>query len=196
MARYVGPKCRLCRREGVKLFLKGDKCESPKCPLMLRQNVPGPKGKRRKKPTDYSFQLREKQKVKRIYGVQEAQFKNYYQDSRRSSLNTGEELLSKLERRLDNVIYRAGLSVSRSQARQLILHGNLKVSGRVVKATAYELKSGETIQFTGEPLTSRILPDWLSLDKKNKVVTVTRLPRRDEVKEDINEHLIIEFYSR
>lgn len=196
MSRYVGPKCRLCRREGVKLFLKGDKCESPKCPLVTRQSAPGPRGKRRKKPTDYSYQLREKQKVKRIYGVNEAQFKNYYLGSRQSSLNTGEELLSRLERRLDNVIYRLGLGVSRSQARQKIRHGAIKVSGRVVKAPSFEVKSGQTVEFVGEIAEGRVLPSWIHFDGKKKVVTIESLPKREEIKEDINEHLIIEFYSR
>lgn len=196
MSRYVGPKCRLCRREGVKLFLKGAKCESPKCPILLRQSVPGPRSKRRPKPTDFSIQLREKQKVKRIYGVIEAQFKNYYLKSRKGSLNTGEALLSSLERRLDSIIYRIGLAASRSQARQKILHGEIKVNGRIVRAAAYEVKSQDLVTFNNEATNERIIPDWISFDKNKKEVKIINLPTRDQIKEDIREQLIVEFYSR
>jgi len=196
MTRYVGPKCRLCRREGVKLFLKGARCESPKCAITLRPSVPGPHGKRRIKATDYSLQLREKQKVKRIYGVPEAQFQNYYSQSRKSSLNTGEALLSMLERRLDNVVYRTGAAVSRAQARQKILHGEIKVGGRTASSAAYEVRPGDLVSFEKDILTERIVPDWIILDKKKKAATINSLPLRDQVKEGIREQLIIEFYSR
>lgn len=196
MSRYVGPKCRLCRREGLKLFLKGARCESPKCALTLRQSVPGPRGKRRPRVSDYSLQLREKQKVKRLYGVQEAQFQKYYLQSRKSSSNTGEALLSMLERRLDNIIYRVGAAVSRSQARQKILHGEVKVSGRIVNFTSYEVAPGDVVSFQKEVLSERIVPDWIALDPKKKTATINNLPTRDQVKEDIREQLIIEFYSR
>lgn len=196
MARYAGPKCRLCRREGLKLFLKGARCESVKCALTLRQSVPGPRGKRRPRTSDYSLQLREKQKVKRLYGVPEAQFQNYYLQSRKSSSNTGEALLSMLERRLDNIIYRVGAAVSRSQARQKILHGEVRVSGCIVNFTSYEVVPGEVVSFEKEILSERIIPDWITLDTKKKTVTINNLPTRDQVKEDIREQLIIEFYSR
>lgn len=178
------------------MFLKGSRCESPKCALTLRQSVPGPRGKRRPRVSDYSLQLREKQKVKRIYGVQEAQFRNYFLQSRKSSLNTGEALLSLLERRLDNIIYRIGVAVSRSQARQKILHGEVRVSGRVVDFVSYEVNSGETVGFENEIIAERIVPEWISLDAKKKTAQINNLPTRDQVKEDIREQLIIEFYSR
>lgn len=196
MARYVGPKCRLCRREGVKLFLKGARCESPKCAVVLRQSAPGPRSKRRTRVTDYSLQLREKQKVKRIYGVPEGQFKNYYGQSRKSSVSTGEALLTRLERRLDNIIYRVGAAATRAQARQKILHGEVKVGGRPVRRAAYQVSAGDVVGFKSNVFAERTVPPWLSLDKNRKTVTVKGTPSRDEIKEDINEQLIIEYYSR
>lgn len=192
---YTGPKCRLCRREGVKLFLKGEKCDGPKCPLVVRQSVPGPHKPRRRKVSDYSLQLREKQKVKRIYSVSEAQIKNYF-ESARKTLSGADTFLTRLERRLDNVVYRLGLSGSRADARQKIRHGHFKVSGRLVSYPGYELKSGETITFAFEKVVERIIPTWLSLDRKKKEARVLGLPTRDQIQEDIEEKSIVEFYSR
>ena|SRR3989338_7202841 len=196
MSRYTGPKCKLCRREGVKLFLKGEKCEGPKCPLLVRQVPPGGLHKRRSKTSDFKVQLREKQKVKRLYIIGERQFKNYYLVSRKSSLNTGEELLSHLERRLDNVVYRLGLSASRAQARQKIRHGHFRIADRLVNMPAYEVELGDVIKFKKEPLEGKIAPTWLDLSAKKKEAKVLSLPNRSQVTEDINEQLIIEFYSR
>ena len=196
MARYTGPKCKLCRREGVKLFLKGEKCEGPKCPLIVRQVPPGGLHKRRSRQSDFRTQLREKQKVKRIYSINEKQFKNYYLEARESSANTGEALLAHLERRLDNVVYRLGLAASRAQARQKIRHGQFKVSGRLVISPAYEVESGEVISFKSDPIADKPTPTWLELLLKEREAKVLSLPSRDQVTEDINEQLIIEFYSR
>lgn len=196
MTRYVGPKCRLCRREGLKLFLKGARCESPKCGVVVRQSAPGPHIKRRTRVTDYSLQLREKQKVKRIYGVPEAQFKNYYGQSRKSSVSTGEALLTRLERRLDNIVYRVGAAATRSQARQKILHGEVKVGGCSVRRSSYEVAAGGVVSFKSDVFAERIIPEWLDLDKNKKTAVIKNVPSRDQIKEDINEQLIIEYYSR
>ncbi|MCL5003769.1 MAG: 30S ribosomal protein S4 [Patescibacteria group bacterium] len=195
MSQYIGPKCRLCRREGVKLFLKGEKCDGPKCPIVVRQSAPGPHKARRRKVSEYGLQLREKQKVKRIYLVSEAQIKNYFESSRKTLSSAG-TLLSRLERRLDNAVYRLGLAASRPQARQRIRHGHFKVSGRLVTYPAYELKSGDTITFVKESTAERIVPAWLSLDLKKKEARVLALPSRDQIQEDIDEKSIVEFYSR
>ncbi|PIS08733.1 30S ribosomal protein S4 [Candidatus Beckwithbacteria bacterium CG10_big_fil_rev_8_21_14_0_10_34_10] len=206
MARYVGPKCRLCRREGVKLFLKGDRCLSPKCPLDRKGAVPpGVHGaKRSRRLSDYGIQLREKQKAKRTYGVLERQFKKYYKNSASHKMGAGLRLLQTLERRLDNVLFRSGLVSARSFGRQLITHGKVVVDGKKVSIPSYQLKIGQVITLSSKALelgeikkavgVKRTLPKWLN--RKAVVVKIERLPLREEIEADINERLIIEFYSR
>jgi len=205
MARYVGPKCKLCRREGVKLFLKGARCDSPKCALFRKQQVPGQHGndRRRRRPSEYAIQLREKQKVKRTYGVREAQFKNYFAAASQGRENVGNVLLQTLERRLDNVVYRAGLAYSRAHARQLVGHGKITVSGKVVDRPSFLVGISDTIGFASkgeeeqwEVVRLDAVPQWLMRDEKKKEISLTRLPEREDIGLDINEHLIVEFYSR
>ncbi len=209
MARYTGPKCRLCRREGEKLFLKGDRCFS-KCPLDGHKRYPpgmhGPE--RRKKLSIYGLQLREKQKVKRIYGVLEAQFRKFFEWARKMPGNTGENLLSLLERRLDNVVYRLGLASSRSQARQLVNHGHVRVNGRKVDIASYLVKPGDIITVSDrakkipfiqenlESLDVSAIPTWLAFDKNKIEGKVVRNPIRTDITYPVNETLIIELYSK
>lgn len=197
MSRYTGPKCRLCRREGVKLFLKGEKCESPKCPLFRRQQAPGQHGSSRRRPSEYGIQLREKQKVKRIYGVREAQFRRFFREAEKGE-NPGEALLALLERRLDNTVYRAGMAYSRTHARQLVTHRKVMVNGGVVDKPSFLVSVGDKISFVegGEVLKEAEVPDWISFDKKEKEIGVIRLPERADAEADINEQLVSEFYSR
>ena len=207
MARYTEAKCRLCRREGVKLFLKGDRCYSAKCPIEKRGGViPGQHGqKRQRRLSDYGRQLREKQKAKRIYGVLERQFKNYYQRAATEKEVTGERLLQLLESRLDNVIFRLGLVPSRSVARQLVTHGLVSVDGRKVNLPSYSVRQEQTISLLPKGLAmvqvkkslaekERLIPGWLK--RKAAVGQIIRLPKREEIETDIDEHLIVEFYSR
>ncbi len=209
MARYTGPVCRLCRREGEKLFLKGDRCYTDKCPFERRRYPPGVHGRsRRTKMSIYGIQLREKQKVKRIYGLLEAQFKRYFEKARKMGGNTGENLLSLLERRLDNVVYQLGFAKSRNQARQLTTHGHVMVNGRKVDIPSYLVKVGDAISikpgsrkipFVKEALESRDLgaiPSWLVLDKNAFEGRVVRLPERSDITHPINESLIVELYSK
>jgi len=209
MARYTGPKCRLCRREGEKLFLKGDRCFS-KCPLDGHKRYPpgmhGPD--RRKKLSIYGLQLREKQKVKRIYGVLEAQFRKFFEWARKMPGNTGENLLSLLERRLDNVVYRLGLASSRSQARQLVNHGHVRVNGKKVDIASYLVKPGDVITVSDrakkipfiqenlESLDVSAIPTWLTFDKNRIEGKVVRNPIRTDITYPVNETLIIELYSK
>lgn len=206
MAKYLGAKCKLCRREGTKLFLKGDRCYSPKCPIERKGAVPpgqhGPKRIRRQ--SDYGKQLREKQKAKKLYGVFERQFKNYYQKASKKSKNRGDLLLQFLERRLDNVFYRGGLVSSRSIARQLITHGFCQVDNKRVKVPSYQVKEDQIISLTTKGLElelvkkslaeKRKLPKWL--ERKAAVIRVKNLPTRQDIDADIDDQLIIEFYSR
>ena len=206
MARLIGPKCKLCRREGRKLFLKAERCYSPKCPIEKKGAVPpGIHGfKRRRKPSAYGIQLREKQKAKRIYGVLERQFKNYYTKAVSHRKDAGLRLLQFLEVRLDNVFFRGGLVLSRSLARQIVCHGFAVVDGKKVDIPSYQVKPGQviTVSLKGlkldpvkKALAAKItLPKWLQ--KKAAVVKIERLPKREEMELDINESLIIEFYSR
>ena len=206
MARLIGPKCKLCRREGRKLFLKAERCYSPKCPIEKKGAVPpGIHGfKRHRKPSAYGIQLREKQKAKRIYGVLERQFKNYYTKAVSHRKDAGLRLLQFLEVRLDNVFFRGGLALSRSLARQIVRHGFAVVDGKKVDIPSYQVKSGQviTVSLKGlkldpvkKALAAKItLPKWLQ--KKAAVVKIERLPEREEMEADINESLIIEFYSR
>ena len=201
MARYTGPKCKLCRREGEKLYLKGAKCHSDKCPLVKRNYAPGQHGNtRRRRQTDYGKQLREKQKAKRIYGLMERQFKNYVKDALNSKGVSGEDLLRKLETRLDNLVYRSGFAVSRAQARQFIGSGFFEINGEVVTIPSIQLKEGDIIKpvdFNKIHLREGfVLPDWLEANVKEKYVKFIRLPNLEENLENINVQSIIEFYSR
>ncbi len=207
MARYLGPKCRLCRREKTKLFLKGDRCYSPTCPLDRKGAVPpGQHGLKtsRARISDYGRQLREKQKAKRIYGVLEKQFRNYFQKVARSKGNSGERLLQMLESRLDNIVYRLKFVPSRSLARQLVSHKHVLVDGKKVNIASYQVKPGQTMSLDGKALKidevkkaladKGKLPAWLR--KKAAVGQMVRLPERKEIEGDIEEQLIVEYYSR
>jgi len=206
MARYTDAKCRLCRREGMKLFLKGTRCYSPKCPIDRKGAVPpGQHGyKRTRGLSEYGTQLREKQKAKRLYGLQERQFRNYFEKALGAIGNTGEKFLQLLERRLDNVVLRGGLVASRTAARQLITHGFCLVNNKRVSIPSYQIKKDDLITLNEKGLKLDIvkenlkaelnLPAWLK--RKAVVLKVDRLPVRDDIVEDINETLIIEFYSR
>ncbi|MFY9823943.1 MAG: 30S ribosomal protein S4 [Thermoanaerobaculia bacterium] len=209
MARYTGPVCRLCRRERMKLFLKGDRCFKEKCAVERRNFPPGQHGTRRGRRTlGYGLQLREKQKVKRIYGVLEAQFRTYFQEADRSKGITGETLLVMLERRLDNVIYSLGFAASRAQARQFVRHGHVQADGRKITIPSYQVKAGQTISIKDasrknplirssvETARGRGVPEWLELDAENTTGKVLRLPVREDIKLPIQEQLIVELYSR
>jgi small subunit ribosomal protein S4 len=209
LARYTDPVCRLCRREGMKLFLKGAKCFSDKCPIEKRNFAPGQHGKDRKaKIVGYGLQLREKQKTKRIYFTQEGQFRNYFEKAARSKGVTGEMLLQQLERRLDNVVYRLGLGSSRRQARQLVRHGHVAVNGRKVNIPSYEVSVGEEIAIREGSLKLAILeqakefashqnaPTWLEIDRDNYKGRVLSLPKREDINQPVNEQLIVELYSK
>lgn len=208
MARYRDAGCKLCRREGLKLFLKGDRCFGPKCALEKRNYPPGEHGQRRTKPTDYSVQLREKQKMKRIYGVMEGQFRRYFYMAERQKGITGENLLRILEQRLDNVVHRLGFAVSRSQARQFVRHGHFQVNGRPVNIPSYLLKAGDRIEVRQksrellpikaalESAKKRALPHWLELNLANLTGIVKGLPARDEIAIPVQEQLIVSLYSK
>ncbi|MEG1662542.1 MAG: 30S ribosomal protein S4 [Clostridia bacterium] len=207
MARYTGADCRLCRREGCKLYLKGDKCNSPKCTLLTKVTPPGDHAKSRKKASGYSVQLREKQKTKRFYGVSEKQFKMYYDKATELRGVTGELMLCLIERRLDNVAYRLGLGSSRAMARQIVNHGHLTVNGKNVDIPSYLVKAGDVIavkenkkdlamwQSVKEVKNLNIVK-WLTFDNATLVGTVVSLPERADIDLDIKEHLIVELYSK
>lgn len=208
MANYNGPVCRLCRREGTKLFLKGARCYSDKCAVDRRTYAPGQHGQgRRAKVSDYGHQLREKQKARRIYGVLERQFRGYFAQATRSKGVTGERLLQLLELRLDNVIYRLGFADSRNQARQLVNHGHFAVNGRRVDIPSFLVKENDQITVREksrgaayfknlESLGERSIPEWLRLDAANMAGHVVRLPKREDIDIPVQEHLIVEKYSR
>jgi small subunit ribosomal protein S4 len=209
MGRYIGPVCRFCRREGTKLFLKGERCYGPKCALERRAVPPGMHGQQyRRRLSDYGAQLRAKQKARRIYGIMEKQFRIYFDRAEQEPGMTGLNLLRHLEMRLDNVVYRLGLGVSRRQARQLVLHRHIEVNGKVVNIASYEVKPGDTIkvreksrnlQVLQEALESsefRSRPSWLAFDAEKLEGKVLKLPEREEMEPGIEEHLIVEFYSR
>ena len=209
MARYTGPVCRLCRRERMKLFLKGDRCFKEKCAVERRNFPPGQHGTRRGRRTlGYGLQLREKQKVKRIYGVLESQFRNYFEEADRRKGITGENLLVMLEKRLDNVVYSLGFASSRAQARQFVRHGHVLVDGRKITIPSYQVKAGQAltvkeasrknpfIRSSVETARGRGIPDWLELDAENVSGKVLRLPTREDIKLPIQEQLIVELYSR
>ena len=208
MARYTDPVCRICRREGVKLFLKGTRCYSKKCSFERRAAPPGQHGVRRRKVGDYGLQLREKQKVRRVYGVLEKQFRNYFIEATRHSGVTGEALLRSLELRLDNVVYRLGFAPSRAAARQMVAHGHFAVNGVPTNIPSFSLKVGDRIEVreshkerelfkaVKETIRSHQAPDWLSLDAAKMSGSVLALPRRDQMPLDFNEQLVVEYYSR
>jgi small subunit ribosomal protein S4 len=208
MARYTGPDCRLCRRERQKLYLKGIKCDSPKCPVERRPYPPGENGRGRIKESEYLLQLREKQKTRRIYGVLEKQFRNYYEEATRKEGLTGENLLQLLELRLDNVLYRTGLVRSRDEARQVIRHRHLTVNGKVVTIPSYRVRVGDELQIVAkakdiqpvmgalEIFGRRIVPNWLSTDTEARKGTVQSLPVRSQIDVPVQEQMIVELYSK
>ena len=208
MGRYIGSVCRLCRREGEKLFLKGFRCDTAKCSFSKRDYPPGMRHFRRGKRSPYGLRLREKQKVKRFYGVLEKQFLRYFKEAERMKGNTGDNLLSRLERRLDNVVYRLGLALSRRQARQMIRHEHIKVNGRRMTIPSYIVSTGEAIGISSvekttnwvkenmEMTKSLELPSWLSLDTATIEGKVLNIPTREEVSLPVSEQLIVEFLSR
>ena len=208
LARYRGPACRFCRRESTKLFLKGERCYTDKCAAERRQYAPGQHGQRRAKRTDYGDQLREKQKLKRTYGVLEKQFKNYFERAAQQKGITGENLLVFLERRLDNIVYRLGFAASRAEARQLVRNGHLMVNRKKVTIASYLVKSGDTVQLreksqkiekikeTMDVASRRGISRWLELDKDSFSGTVVSLPNREDITMPIREQIIVELYSR
>jgi len=208
LARYTDSVCRLCRREGVKLFLKGDRCETAKCAIDRRPYLPGQHGQGRKKFSEYGTQLREKQKVKRFYGVLEKQFRIYFKAAERKKGVTGENLLQNLELRFDNIVYRMGLVPSRSSARQMVRHNHFTINGKRVNIPSYILKQGDviapsqnklgkaTIKNALERVTGKTQPHWLSFDADSKQGIVQSLPTREDVSLPIEEQLIVELYSR
>ena len=208
MARYTEAVCRLCRREGQKLFLKGDKCYTDKCAMVTRAKVPGQHGDGRSKTSEYGLQLREKQKTKRYYGVLEKQFRSYYEMAERRPGQTGENLLAILECRLDNVVYRLGFAMSRAEARQMVSHGHFTVNGRKVNIPSYQVKPGmvvalkessrgiEKIKANIEANAFRPAPKWLEYDANNQVAKVVAVPAREDIDLPIEEHLIVELYSK
>ena len=206
MARYTGAVCRLCRREGEKLFLKGDRCYTGKCGIVRRAYAPGQHGQGRKKMSEYGIQLREKQKARRYYGVLESQFEKYFEMAAKKQGITGENLLQILESRLDNVIYRIGLASSRREARQLVTHGHFTINSKKVNIPSYLVKVGEVISVReksrdSEKLqesleSSRTVPKWLDMDKNTMTAKVVALADRDDIDLPIQEHLIVELYSK
>ena len=208
MARYTDSKCRQCRREGGKLFLKGDKCFTDKCPVEKRAYPPGQHGQRKSRPSDYGTQLREKQKLRRIYGVLEAQFSNYYEEADRLRGSTGENLLKLLEGRLDNVVYRMGFGASRSQSRQLVRHNAILVNNKRVNIPSYQVRPSDVVEIASgareqlrvkaslEAAEQRGFPDWVEVDTKAMKGVYKTVPERSELPADIREQLVIALYSK
>lgn len=209
MARYTGACCRICRREGQKLFLKGDKCYGEKCAIVARgEGAPGQHGKNRKKISEYGIQLRAKQKTRRYYGVLESQFAHYFELAEKRQGMAGENLLRILESRLDNVVYRLGLASSRAQARQLVVHGHYTVNGKRVNIPSYLLKEGDVVAVSDKSKSEdsiknlieanggRPTPIWLDFDKTALSAKIARLPNREDIDLDVEEHLIVELYSK
>ena len=212
MARYSGPVCKLCRREGEKLFLKGERCYSPKCAIEKRAYPPGQHGRMaqwsRSRTSDYGMQLRAKQKARRVYGVLERQFRRYYRQALKSRGLTGLRLLQILESRLDNVIYRLGFASSRAQARQMVAHGHFEVNGRRTDVPSMQIKPGDVIQVREGSrkktlikdlmamAEERTVPDWVTRNVKDMSGGITRMPERTEIDASLNEQLIVEYYSR
>jgi len=209
MGRYIGPVCRLCRREGVKLYLKGDRCYSPKCAIERRPYAPGQHGQRRaRRPSDYAVRLREKQKMRRIYGISEKQFRNLFEEASKRKGVTGTVFLRLLESRLDNVVYRLGIATSRKQARQLVRHGHIAVNDRKVTVPSYRVRPGDVVAVTEagkkigaiqanvEAAKGRNTGPWLEFDPEKMVGKFLRLPEREDLALPVNEQLVIEYYSR
>ena len=209
MGRYVGPVCKLCRREKEKLFLKGSKCMTSKCPVEKRGYVPGQHGQnRRSRLSDYGVQLREKQKIKRIYGLFEKQFRNYYKKADRMTGITGNNLILLLERRLDNIVYRLGFAPSRKAARQLISHRHFNVNGRIVNIPSYITDEGDLIEVRDKAKKMEVIhasmrrikaenaTPWLELDKANMLGRVIEIPEREQIPLEVKEHLVVELYSK
>ena len=208
MSRYTGPVCKECRREGKKLFLKGDRCYTGKCALERRSYAPGQHGQNRSKNSEYGLQLRAKQAARRYYGIQEGQFHKYFLMAERKTGMTGENLLKICESRLDNVVYTLGWASSRAEARQLVTHGHFVVNGSKVDIPSYLLKAGDTVSIKSksrdsvkikavlEANASRPVPTWLSLDANNLEAKVVALPEREQIDTPVEEHLIVEFYSK
>lgn len=208
MSRYTGPVCRLCRAEGAKLFLKGDRCYTEKCGLTKRNSKPGQHGTRRGKMSEYGLRLREKQKLRRFYGINETQFSTIYKKATGMSGQTGHNFLQLLERRLDNVVYRLGLGVSRSQARQLVCHGHFTVNGRKLDIPSALLKVGDvvavaegsrdvpTIRQNAEASASRSIPAWLEFNPEAMSGSLVAVPVREQIDVPVNEQLVVEFYAR
>ncbi len=208
MARYTGPVCRLCRREGTKLYLKGERCTSGKCALDRRSTAPGQHGAANKKMREYGLQMREKQKTRRYYGVLEKQFVNYYEEAARKEGMTGENLICLLERRLDNVVYRMGFAASHKEARQLVLHGHFTLNGKKVNIPSLIVKAGDVvavkessrdsvkIKALAEAAASMTAPKWLEVKADAMTAKVLNLPAREDVDFDFNEQLIVELYSK
>jgi small subunit ribosomal protein S4 len=208
MARYTESVCRICRREGAKLFFKGTRCYTKKCSFERRPTPPGQHGVRRRKVGEFGMQLREKQKVRKTYGVLERQFRVYFNEAESHTGVTGEWLLRRLETRLDNVVYRMGFAPSRPSARQLVTHGHFAVNGRPTNVPSYQLRLGDRVEVretrrarepfktAKETLRSHQAPEWLSVDAAKLAGTVAELPRRDQMPLDLNEQLVVEYYSR
>lgn len=208
MARYTGAVCRLCRREGQKLFLKGERCYSEKCSVGLRGYAPGQHGQGRKKSSEYGMQLRAKQTARRFYGVQENQFHHYFEIAERKQGITGDNLLRILESRLDNVVYRVGFASSRAEARQLVGHGHYEVNGKRVDIASYLLKAGDVVSICEksrasdkikavvEANSARPVPEWIDVDRNNLSAKVIALPTREQIEAPVDEQLIVEFYSK
>jgi small subunit ribosomal protein S4 len=208
VARYIGPDCKLCRRERQKLYLKGTRCEGPKCAIEKRPYPPGEHGRGRIRESEYLLQLREKQKARRIYGVLERQFRNYYDEASRQSGLTGENLLRLLELRLDNVVYRGGLARSRAEARQLVRHRHFQVNGRTVNIPSYRVRPGDVITVRQrsrnivpivgalEIIGMKTIPAWLSTDQSKLQISVLDVPSRQQIDVPVQEQLIVELYSK
>ena len=209
MAKYTGPRCKICRREGVQLMLKGQRCLTEKCGLKRKKNVPGKLAKRKGKLSEYGMQLREKQKIRKTYGVLEKQFYTSFEEAARMSGLTGENMLSLLERRLDNALYRMGFAASRSQARQFIQHGHVLVNAKKVDVSSYILRENDTVEISEQFKENAALleavklskavsakPEWLDVDYEKKNAKVSRLPRRQDVVMNFNEQLVVELYSK
>jgi small subunit ribosomal protein S4 len=208
MARYNGPVCRLCRREGMKLFLKGDRCYTRKCAFERRATPPGQHNVRRRKVSEYGVQLREKQKIRRTYSVLERQFKRYFETAEERPGVTGENLLRLLETRLDNVVFRMGFASSRAQARQLVSHGHFAINGRGTTVPSHQVRDGDRVEVressrsteyfkqAKDALRSAQRPDWLTDDADKLAGSVSALPRRDQMPLELNEQLVVEYYSR
>ncbi|MGH2757333.1 MAG: 30S ribosomal protein S4 [Actinomycetota bacterium] len=208
MARYTGPVCKLCRREKTKLFLKGTRCESPKCPIEKGRPPPGEHGRGRVRESEYLLQLREKQKAKRFYGILEKQFRSYYEEADQSKGVTGEELMRICESRLDNVVYRAGLAMNRPMARQLVSHGHFEVNGKKVNIPSFRVKPGDVVSVRGRSKSlgriventsyaeGRVIPEWLGPNLREMTVEIRALPERNEMDVPVQEQLIVEYYSK